>query len=126
MKTKLTLTILGAYNMLFGLAAMLASAKMASQIVNSENLDVIRMGELFHIGLGHAIFLSGLLLMFARNAELATAKNIILAYMLGIAILFYIFFGVMANEPLIQFSVSNVAPDFIFFGVAVFGYFKAK
>lgn len=126
MKTKLTLTILGAYNMLFGLAAMLASATMAAEIVNSENLDVIRMGELFHIGLGHAIFLSGLLLMFARNAELTTAKNIILAYMLGIAILFYIFFGVMANEPLIQFSASNVAPDFIFFGVAVFGYFKAK
>ena len=63
MKTKLTLTILGAYNILFGLAAMLASATMASEIVNSVNLDVIRMGELFHIGLGHAIFLSGLLLM---------------------------------------------------------------
>ena len=98
---------------------------MAAEIVNSENLDVIRMGELFHIGLGHAIF-PGLLLMFARNAELATAKNIMLAYMLGIAILFYIFFGVMANEPLIQFSASNVVPDFIFFGVAVFGYIKAK
>ena len=69
MKTRLTLTILGAYNMLFGLAAMLASATMAAEIVNSENLDVIRMGELFHIGLGHAIFLAGLLLMFARNAE---------------------------------------------------------
>ena len=33
--------------MLFGLAAMLASATMAAEIVNSENLDVIRMGELF-------------------------------------------------------------------------------
>ena len=53
MKTKLTLTILGVYNMLFGMAAMLASATMAAEIVNSENLDVIRMGELFHIGLGH-------------------------------------------------------------------------
>ena len=126
MKTKLTLTILGAYNMLFGLAAMLASATMAGEIVNSENLDVIRMGELFHIGLGHAIFLSGLLLMFARNAELATAKNIILAYMIGIAILFYIFFGVMAKEPLILFSASNVLPDVVFFGIAVFGYLKAK
>ena len=112
--------------MLFGMAAMLASAKMAAEIVNSENLDVIRMGELFHIGLGHAIFLSGLLLMFARKAELATAKNIILAYVIGIVILFYIFFGVMANEPLIQFSASNVAPDFLFFGIAVYGYLKAK
>ena len=69
MKTKLTLTILGAYNMLFGLVAMLASTPMAAEIVNSQNLDVIRMGELFHIGLGHAIFLSGLLLMFARKAD---------------------------------------------------------
>ena len=112
--------------MLFGLAAMLASAIMASEIVNSESHDVIRMGELFHIGLGHAIFLCGLLLMFARNAELATAKNIILAYMIGIALLFYIFFGVMAKEPLILFSASNVLPDFVFFGVAVFGYLKAK
>ena len=119
MKTRLTLTILG-HIICFWLGSNVASATMAAEIVNSENLDVIRMGELFHIGLGHAIFLSGLLLMFARNAELVTAKNIILAYMLGIAILFYIFFGVMANEPLIQFSASNVAPDFIFFGVAVF------
>ena len=126
MKTKLTLTILGAYNMLFGLVAMLASTTMAAEIVNSQNLDVIRMGELFHIGLGHAIFLSGLLLMFARKADLATAKNIILAYMIGIAILFYIFFGVMANEFLIKFSASNVVPDFVFFSVAVFGYLKAK
>ena len=126
MKTKLTLTILGAYNILFGLLAMFASSVMAAEIVNSENTDVIRMGELFHIGLGHAIFLSGLILLFARKAELVVAKNIILAYIIGITILFYIFFGVMANEPLIQFSASNVAPDFIFFGVAVFGYFKAK
>ena len=126
MKTKLTLTILGAYNMLFGLVAMLASTTMAAEIVNSQNLDVIRMGELFHIGLGHAIFLSGLLLMFARKADLATAKNIILAYIIGIALLFYIFFGVMAKEPLILFSASNVVPDFVFFAVAVFGYLKAK
>ena len=126
MRTKLTLTILGAYNILFGLVAMFASATMAAELVNSDNLEVIRMGELFHIGLGHAIFLCGLLLMFARNAELATAKNIILAYIIGIAILFYIFFGVMANEPLILFSASNVVPDFLFFGVAIFGYLKAK
>ena len=63
MKTKLTLTILGAYNMLFGLLAMFASSAMAAEIVNSENVDVIRMGEIFHIGLGHAIFLSGLILI---------------------------------------------------------------
>jgi len=126
MKTKLTLTILGAYNMLFGLVAMLGSTTMAAEIVNSQNPDVIRMGELFHIGLGHAIFLSGLLLMFARKADLATAKNIILAYIIGITILFYIFFGVMANESLIKFSASNVVPDFVFFCVAVFGYLKAK
>ena len=126
MKTKLTLTILGAYNMLFGVLAMFASSAMAAELVNSENADVIRMGEIFHIGLGHAIFLSGLILIFARKAELAVAKNIILAYIIGIAILFYIFFGVMANEPLILFSATNVVPDFVFFGVAVFGYLNAK
>ena len=126
MKTKLTLTILGAYNILFGLVAMFASTKMTAEIVNSQNLGVIRMGELFHIGLGHAIFLSGLLLMFARKADLATAKNIILAYIIGIAILYYIFFGVMANESLIMFRASNILPDILFFGVAVFGFLKAK
>ena len=126
MKTKLTLTILGAYNILFGLVAMFASTKMTAEIVNSQNLDVIRMGEVFHIGLGHAIFLSGLLLMFARKADLATAKNIILAYMIAIAIIYYIFFGVMANESLIMFRASNILPDILFFGVAVFGFLKAK
>ena len=105
---------------------MLASATMATEIVNSDNLEVIRMGELFHIGLGHAIFLCGLLLMFARKADLATAKNIILAYIIGIAILYYIFFGVMANESLIMFRASNILPDILFFGVAVFGFLKAK
>ena len=126
MKTKLTLTILGAYNILFGLVAMFASTKMTAEIVNSQNLDVIRMGEVFHIGLGHAIFLSGLLLMFARKADLATEKNIILAYMIAIAIIYYIFFGVMANESLIMFRASNILPDILFFGVAVFGFLKAK
>ena len=126
MRTKLTLTILGSYNILFGLLAMFASSTMAGAFVNSENLDVIRMGELFHIGLGHAIFLVGLILMVARNAELAAAKNIILAYIIGIAILFYIFFGIMAHEPLILFSATNVLPDVLFFGVAVVGYFKAN
>ena len=64
---------------------------MAGAFVNSKNLDVIWMGELFHIGLGHAIFLVGLILMFARNTELEAAKNIILAYIFGIAILFLSF-----------------------------------
>ena len=50
------------------------------------------MGELFHIGLGHAIFLVGLILMFARNAELEAVKNIILSYIFGIAILFFYLF----------------------------------
>ena len=126
MRTKLTLTILGSYNILFGLLAMFASSTMAGAFVNSENLDVIRMGELFHLGVGHAIFLVGLILMVARNVELAAAKNIILAYIIGISILFYIFFGIMAHEQLILFSATNVLPDVLFFGVAVVGYFKAN
>ena len=40
MKTKLTLTILGAYNMLFGLAAMLASATMAAEKVGNEAISM--------------------------------------------------------------------------------------
>ena len=41
------------------------------------------MGELFHIGLGQAILVIGLLLMYIRNADIDTAKKIIFAYVIG-------------------------------------------
>ena len=91
MKTKHTLTILGGYNILFGLMAMFASTTMAGVFVNSKNLDVIRMGEIFHIGLGHAIFLVGLILMFPRNAELAAAKTSSLPTLLALPFFFISF-----------------------------------
>lgn len=126
MKTKLTLTILSVYNLLLGLICMFFSEAMSKEFVNSVNPDVIQMGSIFHIGLGHAIFLVGLILFFSKNSEYVTARKILLSYIIGISILFYIFFGVMANQPLVNFSPEHVIPDFIFFCLAIVGYIKAK
>ena len=103
MKTKISLSILGVYNTLMGILVLIFASSMSSQIVNSKNTDVLRMGELFHYGLSPALLMIGLILLLSRNSSLETAKNLLMGYIIGSIVLMYIFFGVMANEPLMNF-----------------------
>jgi len=126
MKTKITLSILGVYNTLMGVIMIFFAAAIGNEIVLSENTDALKMGELFHYGLSPALIMIGLMLFLSRNSDLKTAKQLLIAYVIGSIVLMYVFFGILANEPIMNFSVESALPDIVMFGLAIFGFLKAK
>ena len=126
MKTKITLSILGLYNTLMGLIMIFFAAAIGKEIVLTENTDVLKMGELFHYGLSPALVMIGLMLFLSRNCDLKTAKQLLLAYIIGSIVLMYVFFGILANEPIMNFSFESALPDIVMFGLAIFGFLKAN
>ena len=126
MKTKISLSIVGVFNILMSLIMAFAIKSMAPTMLNSDSQDTIRMVEVMHYGLFPAILIVGLICLFCRNAPLEIAKKILLSYIIGTSILMYMFFVVFANEPLMNFGISMVIPDIAVYLVAIFGYFKAK
>ena len=67
---------------------------MAAMMVNINNIEVLRMGKLMYYRLSPAILIIGLMLLFTRSSSIDTAKNILLAYLIGTLLLMYTFFGV--------------------------------
>tara|TARA_B100000965_G_scaffold325155_1_gene287348 strand:+ start:292 stop:672 length:381 start_codon:yes stop_codon:yes gene_type:complete len=126
MKTKISLSIIGAYNTFVSIVMMFFAGDLVGTIVNSDSLEVIRMCEIMHYGLSPAILIIGLMLILARNSSIETAKNLLLAYIIGTIVLMYVFFVIMANEPLMNFSISSLIPDITMLILAIFGYLKAK
>ncbi len=96
-------------------------------VVNSENPDVIRMGRFlfFFIGGGLTIWI-GLIYIFARNAKLAVAKNLLLAHIIGSILLICIMSSDGGKESLFIHNAQSAAPDFLLLGLAIFGYLKGK
>ena len=126
MKTKITLSILGVYNTLMGVIMIFFAAAIGNEIVLSENTDALKMGELFHYGLSPALIMIGLMLFLSRNSDLKTAKQLLIAYVIGSIVLMYVFFGILANESIMNFSIESALPDIVIFGLAIFGFLKAK
>lgn len=126
MKTKLSLSILGVYNTLMGVIMMFFASALGNEIVLSENTDVIRMGELFHYGLSPALLIIGLMLFLSRNCSIETAKNLLMGYIIGTIVLMYVFFGIMTDESLMNFSIESAMPDVLMLVLSIFGYLKAK
>ena len=126
MKTKISLSIIGVFNILMSLIMAFAIKSMAPTMLNSDSQEAIRMVEVMHYGLFPAILIIGLICLLCRNVQLEIAKKILLSYLIGTSILMYMFFVVFANEPLMNFGISMVIPDIVVYLVAVFGYFKAK
>ena len=126
MKTKLSLSILGVYNTLMGVIMMFFASALGNEIVLSENTDVIRMGELFHYGLSPALLIIGLMLFLSRNCSIETAKNLLMSYIIGTIVLMYVFFGIMTDESLMNFSIESAMPDVLMLALSIFGYLKAK
>jgi len=126
MKTKVSLSILGVYNALMGIIILIFASAFSSQVVNSDNADVVRMGELFHYGLSPALLIIGLMLLLTRNCSIEIAKKLLLGYIIGTLVLMYIFFGIMASETLMNFSIESAVPDIIMLILSIFGYVKAK
>ena len=123
MKTSVSLTILGAYNVLMGV--LLMPGDMAVAAIGEANASSAGK-TLFHYGIGHAISTCGLLLLMIRKCALDTAKNALLAYSIGTALLLTLFAAVFSESPVMDFSLEMAVPDILAAGVSLFGYFKAK
>ena len=126
MKTKITLSIVGGFNILMSLVMAFTITKMAPTMLNTEVLEAIRMFEIMHYGLFPAILIIGLICILCRNASIDIAKKILLSYVIGTTILMTVFFTIFSNEPLMNFSFEMVIPDIIVYLVAIIGYVKAK
>ena len=130
MKTKLALTILGAYNTLMGVLMLVMPGTMGEALVGAEKAaaspEMLEMGTMFHYGLAPALLMIGLLLIFTRSCAIETAKQLLLAYVIATGVLLGVFFGVFNNQDTIQFSAEMAAPDVLAFGLALFAYLKGK
>jgi hypothetical protein len=109
-----------------GVVMMFFASALGNEIVLSENTDVIRMGELFHYGLSPALLIIGLMLFLSRNCSIETAKNLLMGYIIGTIVLMYVFFGIMTDESLMNFSIESAMPDVLMLALSIFGYLKAK
>ena len=67
MKTKISLSIIGAYNTIVSIVMMFFASDLVGTIVNSDNADVIRMCEVMHYGLSPAILIIGLTLILCSS-----------------------------------------------------------
>ena len=127
MKTKHTLTIMGAYGLLFGLTGIFGADHFNAYVINSENPDVIRLGRLLFLFIGGGLTIwIGLIYIFARNAKLAVAKNLLLAHIIGSTLLICIMSSVGGKESLFIYNAQSATPDILLLGLAIFGYLKAK
>ena len=77
MKTKISLSIIGVFNIVMSLVMAFAIKDMAPTMLNTEIEEVTRMVEVMHYGLFPAILTIGLICVLCRNAVLETAKNIL-------------------------------------------------
>ncbi len=102
MKTSLTLAILGGYNALMGAIMLVVPGEMGKAAIGEANAADPKLLELasnFHSGLAPALLMIGLTCLFIRKASIETAKQALLAYIIGTAVLFGVFFGFRPSSP---------------------------
>ena len=126
MKTKISLSIIGVFNILMSLIMAFAIKNVIPTMLATENQEAIRMVKIMHYGLFPAILIIGLICILCRNESLETAKKILLAYIIGTTVLMFVFFTIFSNEPLMNFGVDMIIPDIVVYLIAIFGYLKAK
>ena len=124
MKTKLSLTIIGVIMILQSIAYPLFSETMIEMMFNvgDEAKEVL---NLFQIAVAPTFFMIGLLMLMARSTELKTAKNILLAFIIGYIPAFLGFYY-LASSPMTNAGVTDFIPDILMFGLAIFTYIKPK
>ena len=126
MKTKISLSIIGVFNILMSLIMAFAIKNVIPTMLATENQEAIRMVEIMHYGLFPAILIIGLICLLSRNASLETAKKILLSYIIGTSILMVVFFTIFINAPLMHFNVEMVIPDIIVYLISIIGFVTAK
>tara|TARA_B100001121_G_C18629237_1_gene593453 strand:- start:820 stop:1200 length:381 start_codon:yes stop_codon:yes gene_type:complete len=126
MKTKISLSIIGIFNILMSLVMAFAIKDIIPTMLTTQSQEAFRMVEIMHYGLFPAILIIGLICLLSRNTSLDTAKKILLSYIIGTSILMFVFFTIFINEPLMNFSVDMVIPDIIVYLISIIGFVKAK
>ena len=129
MKTSTTLTILGVYQTLMGCMAMFFASSMGEMALvesHASDANLLDLATNMHVGIGHAFFMIGILLLASRKADIAVAKTMLIAYLIGIAAMFVVMNVIFRQSEVINFSIEMAAPDMVFFLLAIFGYVKAK
>jgi len=126
MKTKISLSIIGIFNILMSLVMAFAIKDIIPTMLTTQSQEAFRMVEIMHYGLFPAILIIGLICLLSRNTSLDTAKKILLSYIIGTSILMFVFFTIFINEPLMNFSIDMVIPDIIVYLISIIGFIKAK
>ena len=126
MKTKVSLSIVGVFNILMALIMAFTVKDLIPTMLNTDLPEAMRMVEIMHYGLFPAILIIGLICLFCKNSSLEVAKKILLSYIIGTTILMFVFFSVFAKEPLMNFGFEMVIPDIIVYIISIVGYFTAK
>tara|TARA_Y100000813_G_C24164942_1_gene353739 strand:+ start:5813 stop:6193 length:381 start_codon:yes stop_codon:yes gene_type:complete len=126
MKTKVSLSIVGVFNILMALIMAFTVKDLIPTILNTDLPETMRMVEIMHYGLFPAILIIGLICLFCKNSSLEVAKKILLSYIIGTTILMFVFFSVFAKEPLMNFGFEMVIPDIIVYIISIVGYLTAK
>ena len=126
MKTKVSLLIVGIFNILMALVMAFTVNDLIPTMLNTDLPEAMRMVEIMHYGLFPAILIIGLICLLCKNSSLEVAKKILLSYIIGTTILMFVFFSVFAKEPLMNFGFEMVIPDIIVYIISIVGYFTAK
>lgn len=124
MKTKLTLTIIGAFQVLQSiLYTLLADSSIDTMFNVGEEAG--QLVVMFQYAITPAFLMIGLMFLFSRNLAVEDAKKLLLAFIIAYLPLFGSFYY-MASSPLTQMGLPDFAIDFVMFGLAIFTYLKPK
>tara|TARA_B100000900_G_C19950872_1_gene461620 strand:+ start:19 stop:396 length:378 start_codon:yes stop_codon:yes gene_type:complete len=124
MKTKLTLTIIGAFQVLQSILYTLFADSSIDMMFNVGE-EAGQLAVMFQYAITPAFLMIGLMFLFSRNLAVEDAKKLLLALIIAYLPLFGSFYY-MASSPLTQMGLPDFAIDFVMFGLAVFTYLKPK
>ena len=124
MKTKITLTIIGALQVLQAILYS-AFAKPAIEIMFNIGEEATQLALMFQYAISPAFLMIGLMLLFSRNTGIENAKKLLLAIIIAYIPLFVAFYC-MSVSPMTNMGIGNFAVDIVMFGLAVYTYFKPK
>tara|TARA_B100001059_G_scaffold42834_1_gene34673 strand:- start:10928 stop:11305 length:378 start_codon:yes stop_codon:yes gene_type:complete len=124
MKTKLTLTIIGAFQVLQSILYSLLADSSIDMMFNVGE-EAGQLAVMFQYAITPAFLMIGLMFLFSRNLPVEDAKKLLLAFIIAYLPLFGSFYY-MASSPLTQMGLPDFAIDFVMFGLAIFTYLKPK
>jgi hypothetical protein len=124
MKTKLTLTIIGAFQVLQSILYTLLANSSIDMMFNVGE-EAGQLAVMFQYAITPAFLMIGLMFLFSRNLAVEDAKKLLLAFIIAYLPLFGSFYY-MASSPLTQMGLPDFAIDFVMFGLAIFTYLKPK